>query len=132
MLLTDILKILAVQTQGLGYRRTDLYEKLFQNLLDENCFSLEDIVKQIFSGSRSLNSSLMRTLCEPDGFHRLCDNIQNNFLNVVGNHGDLYEQLCTLLITCPYMKKEDVEKLISACDPAQTAELSRFIAACIV
>ena len=52
MLLAEILKILAAQTETLGYRRADLYEKLFQGILDDNSFGMDDIVKQIFSGSR--------------------------------------------------------------------------------
>lgn len=132
MLLAEVLKILAAQTEPLGYRRTDLYEKLFQGILDEESFGLEDIVKQIFSGSRPLNSTLMRELCGPEGFQHLCGNIQANFLPVVGNHSGIYEQLARLLTDCPYTKATDAEKIMAACDPAQAAELSRFIAACIV
>ena len=104
MLLAEVLKILAAQTEALGYRRTDLYEKLFQGILDEESFGLEDIVKQIFSGSRPLNSALMRELCGPEGFQHLCGNIQANLLTVVGNHSGLYEQLARLLTGCPYTK----------------------------
>lgn len=132
MLLAEVLKILAAQTEPLGCRRTDLYEKLFQGILDEESFGLEDIVKQIFSGSRPLNSALMRELCGPEGFQHLCGNIQANLLTVVGNHSGLYEQLARLLTDCPYTKATDAEKIMAACDPAQAAELSRFIAACIV
>lgn len=132
MLLAEVLKILAAQTETLGYRRTDLYEKLFQGILDEESFGLEDIVKQIFSGSRPLNNALMRELCGPEGFRHLCGNIQANLLTVVGNHSGLYEQLAHLLADCPYTKATDAEKIMAACDPAQAAELSRFIAACIV
>ena len=131
MLLAEVLKILAAQTEALGYRRTDLYEKLFQGILDEESFGLEDIVKQIFSGSRPLNNALMRELCGPEGFQHLCGNIQANLLTVVGNHSGLYEQLARLLTDCPYTKATDTEKIMAACDPAQAAELSRFIAACI-
>ena len=101
MLLADVFKILAAQTDPLGYRRTDLYEKLFQGILDETGFGLEDIVKQIFSGSRPLNGALMRELCGTDGFRCLCDNIQTNLLTVVGNHSGLHEQLAKLLTDCP-------------------------------
>ena len=132
MLLAEVLKILAAQTEPLGYRRTDLYEKLLQGILDEESFGLEDIVKQIFSGSRPLNSALMRELCGPEGFQHLCGNIQANLLTVVGNHSGLYEQLARLLTDCPYTKATDAEKIMAACDPAHAAELSRFIAACIV
>ena len=132
MLLADVFKILAAQTDPLGYRRTDLYEKLFQGILDETSFGLEDIVKQIFSASRPLNGALMRELCGPDGFRRLCDNIQTNLLTVVGNHSGLHGQLAELLTDCPYTSQSNIEKIIAACDPAQAAELSRFIAACIV
>ena len=132
MLLAEVLKILAAQTEALGYRRTDLYEKLFQGILDEESFGLEDIVKQIFSSSRPLNSALMRELCGPEGFQHLCGNIQVNLLTVVGNHSSLYEQLARLLTDCPYTKATDAEKIMAVCDPAQSAELSRFIAACIV
>lgn len=132
MLLAEVLKILAAQAEALGYRRTDLYEKLFQGILDEESFGLEDIVKQIFSGSRPLNSTLMRELCGLEGFQHLCGNIQANLLTVVGNHSGLYEQLACLLTDCPYTKAADAEKIMAACDPAQAAELSRFIAACIV
>ena len=132
MLLAEVLKILAAQTEPLGYRRTDLYEKLLQGILDEESFGLEDIVKQIFSSSRPLNSALMRELCGPEGFQHLCGNIQVNLLTVVGNHSSLYEQLARLLTDCPYTKATDAEKIMAVCDPAQSAELSRFIAACIV
>jgi len=132
MLLAEVLKVLAARTESLGYRRTDLYEKLFQGILDEEGFGLDDIVKQIFSGSRPLNSTLTRELCGPRGFQRLCGNIRDNFLSVVGNHSGLYEQLARLLTDCPYTKTSDAEKIMAACDPAQPAELSRFIASCIV
>lgn len=132
MLLAEVLKILAIQTEPLGYRRTDLYEKLFQGILDEKTFGLEDIVKQIFSGSRPLNSMLMRELCGPEGFQVLCGNIRANLLPVIGNHIGLYEQLASLLAHCPYTKTTDAEKIMAAGDPAQAAKLSRFIAACIV
>lgn len=132
MLLAEVLKILAVQVESLGYRRTDLYEKLFQRILDERDYGLDDIVKQIFYGSRPLSSTLMRELCGPKGFQCLCGNIRDNFLMVVGNHGDLYEQLAQLLADCPYTKASDAEKIMAACDPTQVAELSRFIASCIV
>jgi len=132
MLLADVFKILAAQSDPLGYRRTDLYEKLFQGILDETSFGLEDIVKQIFSGSRPLNSALMRELCGPDGFRRLCGNIQTNLLTVIGNHSGLHGQLAKLLTDCPYTSQSNIKKIMAACDPAQAAELSRFIAACIV
>jgi len=132
MLLAEVLKILAAQTESLGHRRTDLYEKLFQGLLDEKSFGLEDIVKQIFSGSRPLNGALMRELSGPTGFRHLCSNIQSNLLTVIGNHDGLYEQLSQLLTSCPYTRAADTEKIMAACDPAQAAELSRFIASCIV
>lgn len=132
MLLAEILKILAAQTETLGYRRADLYEKLFQGILDDNSFGMDDIVKQIFSGSRPLNSALMRELCGSVGFQHLCDNIQANLLAVVGNHSGLYGQFARLLTDCPYTSQPNIEKIMAACDPAQAAELSRFIAACIV
>lgn len=132
MLLADVLKILAAQTEPLGYCRTDLYEKLFQGILEEESFGLDEIVKQIFSGSRPLSRILMRELCGPEGFQHLCSNIQNNLLPVVGNHSGIYEQLARLLTDCSYTKASDAEKIVAACDPAQTAELSRFIASCIV
>lgn len=132
MLLADVFKILAAQTDHLGYRRIDLYEKLFQGILDETGFGLEDIVKQIFSGSRPLNGALMRELCGTDGFRCLCDNIQTNLLTIVGNHSGLHRQLAKLLTDCPYTSQPNIEKIMAACDPAQAAELSRFIAACIV
>lgn len=132
MLLAEVLKVLAAQTESLGYRRTDLYEKLFQGILDEKSFGLDDIVKQIFSGSRPLNSMLMRELCGPEGFQRLCGNIRDNLLTVVGNHSSLYEHLVRLLADCPYTKTSDAEKMVAVCNPAQSAELSRFIASCIV
>lgn len=132
MLLADVLKILAAQTEPLGYCRTDLYEKLFQGILEEESFGLDDIVKQIFSGSRPLSRILMRELCGLEGFQHLCSNIQNDLLPVVGNHSGIYEQLARLLTNCPYTKTSDAEKIMAACDPAQTAELSRLIASCIV
>lgn len=99
--------------------------------MDEESFGLEDIVKQIFSGSRPLNNMLMRELCGPEGFQCLCGNIRDNLLLVVGNHSGLYEQLAQLLADCPYTKVSDAEKIMATCDLAQTAELSRFIASCI-
>lgn len=132
MLLADVLKILAAQTEPLGYHRIDLYEKLFQGILDEKSFGLDDIVKQIFSASRPLNGKLMHSLCEPEGFQHLCDNIRENLLTVVGNHVGLYEKLAQLLTECPYTKQSEIEKIMTSCDPAHTVELSRFIAACIV
>lgn len=132
MTLAEVLKILANQIEPLGYRRIDLYEKLFHEVLDEESFGLEDIVKQLFSGSRPLNNTLMRELCGPEGFQHLCDNIRANLLPVIGNHIGLYEQLASLLACCPYTKSSDAEKIMAACDPAQAADLSRFIAACIV
>ena len=53
MLLADVLKILAAQTESLGYCRTDLYEKLFQGILEEESFGLDEIVKQILVLSQS-------------------------------------------------------------------------------
>ena len=132
MLLADVLGVLAIQTEPLGYRRTDLYAKLLHGILDDNDFGLDDIVKQIFSGSRPLNNALMRELCGPEGFRHLCDNIQANLLTVIGNHSILYEQLVCLLKNCPYTGQSNIEKIMAACDPAQAAELARFIAACIV
>ena len=132
MLLADVLKILAIHTEPLGYRRTDLYEKLFHGILDDKDFGLDDIVKQIFSGSRPLSSAMMRELCGPEGFQHLCDNIQTNLLAIVGNHNGLYEQLARLLTDCPYTGQPNIEKIMAACDPAQASELSRFVAACIV
>ena len=132
MLLAEVLKVLTAQTEPLGYRRVDLYEELFQGILDGKSFGMEDIVKQIFSGSRPLNSLLMRELCGSEGFQRLCNNIRDNLLTVVGNHRRIYEQLAQLLADCPYTKESDAEKIMAACDSAQVAELSRFIAACIV
>ena len=132
MLLADVLGVLAIQTEPLGYRRTDLYAKLLHGILDDNDFGLDDIVKQIFSGSRPLNNALMRELCGPEGFRHLCDNIQANLLTVIGNHSILYEQLVCLLKNCPYTGQSNIEKIMAAWDPAQAAELARFIAACIV
>lgn len=110
MLLADVLGVLAIQTEPLGYRRTDLYAKLLHGILDDNDFGLDDIVKQIFSGSRPLNNALMRELCGPEGFRHLCDNIQANLLTVIGNHSILYEQLVCLLKNCPYTGQSNIEK----------------------
>lgn len=132
MLLADVLRVLAEQTEVLGYRRADLYDVLFRGILDEQNFGIEDTVKQLFSGSRPLNSALMRQLCTRDGFDTLCGNIATGYLSVAGNHTGIFESLSVLLTNCPYMKSEDVKKITAACDAAQTAELARFIAACLV
>lgn len=132
MLLADVLRVLAEQTEALGYRRVDLYDVLFHGILDEQNFGIEDTVKQLFSGSRPLNSAVMRQLCTREGFDTLCGNIAAGYLPVAGNHTGIFESLSVLLAECPYMKPDYVKKITAACDDTQTAEMARFIGACLV
>lgn len=132
MLLADVLRVLAGQTDALGYRRADLYDILFRGILDEQNFGLDDTVKQLFSGGRPLNSALMRLLYEREGFDLLRGNIQVGYLTVAGNHTGIFDSLSALLADCPYMRAEDVKKITSSCDAARDDELARFIAACLV
>ena len=110
----------------------DLYDVLFHGILDEQNFGIEDTVKQLFSGSRPLNSAVMRQLCTREGFDTLCGNIAAGYLPVAGNHTGIFESLSVLLAECPYMKPDDVKKITAACNATQTAELARFIGACLV
>ena len=132
MVLRDVIRVLAEQVEPLGFSRVDLYKILFQGILDEQIFGIEDTVKQLFSGSRPLKGSLMRALCQPDGFDLLCKNIRVGYLPVVGDHAGIYDTLSRLLCQCPYMREDDVKKIIMSCDASQDAGLARLIAACLV
>lgn len=132
MFLHDVLRVLANQIEPLGFTRVKLYEILFQEILDECMFGIEDTVKQLFSGSRPLKADIMRQLCRVEGFDVLCGNIRTKYLPVAGDHSGIYDALSGLLYKCPYMREGDVERIIASCDASQDAELSRFIAACMV
>lgn len=137
MLLKDVLCVLAECSDGMGFRRSDLYITLFngaelEDQLAENAeYGVDDIAKKHFSG-RPLNAKLTHKILTREGFDRLCRNIRMDYLDMVGTHDKVFQLLSGLVIECPMMGAINKEALLDSCDGTQPDELARFIAACIV
>ena len=134
MLLGQIIKILSDYTNPLGYNMMDTYNAIFAGIMyaDDAEYDIEATVKQIFYNNRPFNRVVSQSLYTQKTFLKLSKTIETNYLSNVGNHKSLFYDICNLLSMSNVMLKEDTEKIIAACDYTQTAELARFIAACIV
>lgn len=137
MLLKDVLKILAEFSASSGFQQGDIYIALFdgqelEDQLEKNAdYGVDAIAKKIFSG-RPLKAYLTKKISSRTGFNRLCRNIRENYLDVVGGHEALFGRLCSILENSPTPNADEREKLLSSCDGTQPDELARFVAACIV
>lgn len=131
MLLHQVLKLLARNIDGAGYGNSDCFQIIFDD--NDSIYAKDDdAIRKLFAGSRGLTQKAMRSLCDREGFENLCKNIEINYLPIAGNHKGLFNDLSLLLTQSDYMKENDKQKIIAACDYRQTAELSRFIAACLI
>lgn len=137
MLLKDVLHILSEFSGSIGFQQGNLYVALFdgaelEDQLEKNAdYGVDDITKKYFSG-RPLKVGLAKKITSRRGFDRLCRNIRENYLDVVGGHDELFRELSDLLKNCTMTEKVHKDKLIDSCDGTQPDELARFIAACIV
>lgn len=137
MLLKDVLHILSEFSGSIGFQQGNLYVALFdgaelEDQLEKNAdYGVDDIAKKYFSG-RPLKVRLAKKITSRRGFGRLCRNIRENYLDVVGGHDELFRELSDLLKNCTMTEKVHKDKLIDSCDGTQPDELARFIAACIV
>lgn len=138
MLLKEVLHVLAKFSGSVGFQRTNLYVILFngselEEHLEENInYGIDETVKKYFSGQRALKGDLTRKIITASGFKKLCKNIFDNYLCVVGDHEALAFQLSNLVTTCPMIVENGKKKLLTYCDGTQSEQLAKFIAGCIV
>lgn len=131
MLLHQVLKLLARYIDGAGYGNSDCFKIIFKG--NDSVYAIDDdSIRKLFAGSRGFTQKIMHSLCNTEGFESLCKNIEINYLSIAGNHKGMFDDLSLLLIQSDYMQENDKKKIIAACDCRQTAELSRFIAACLI
>lgn len=138
MLLKEVLHVLAKFSGSVGFQRTNLYVALFngselEEHLERNInYGIDETVKKYFSGQRALKGDLTRKIITASGFKKLCKNIRDNYLCIVGEHEALAAQLFNMVATCPMIEEKGKKKLLSYCDGTQSEQLAKFIAGCIV
>ena len=133
MLFHQVLKLLARYMDGAGYGNSDCFKTIFDANDNDSVYAKDDdSIRKLFAGSRGLTKIAMCSLCSTEEFENFCMHIKDNYLSIVGNHKGIFDDLSLLLTQSGYMRDNDKQKIIAACDYRQTAELSRFIAACLI
>lgn len=128
MYLKDILTIFSRRLKPLGYTQEDIYRILFES--DEQT-DLYQIAKNTFS-NRPLSQYISHEIYSDVGFLELCQTIEKEFLGKLGDHEEIFGELCLLIEEDHFLGENEKQTLIGSCDPKQTQQLARLTAISIL